>query len=60
MKTYAIKYLELAEKHAEKIAARWAKDVKSNAKTPTYKSLDEEAINLSMCKILSEFQQDVS
>ena len=44
MKTYAIKYLELAEKHAEKIAVRWAKDVKSNAKTPTYKSLDEEAI----------------
>ena len=45
MKTYAIKYLELAEKHAEKITARWAKDVKSNAKTPTYKSLDDEAIN---------------
>jgi hypothetical protein len=44
MKTYAIKYLELAEKHAEKIAARWLKDVKSNPKTPTYKSLDEEAI----------------
>jgi hypothetical protein len=44
MKTYAIKYLELAEKHAEKIAARWAKDVKSNAKTPMYKGLNEEAI----------------
>jgi hypothetical protein len=42
MKTYAIKYLELAEKHAEKISARWAKDVKNNAKTPTYKSLNEE------------------
>ena len=44
MKTYAIKYLELAEKHGEKIVARWVKDVKGNAKTPTYKSLDEEAI----------------
>jgi hypothetical protein len=44
MKTYAIKYLDLAEKHAEKIASRWVKDVKSNARTPTYKSLDEEAI----------------
>jgi hypothetical protein len=44
MKTYAIKYLELAEKHGEKITARWVKDVKGNAKTPTYKSLDEEAI----------------
>jgi len=59
MKTYAIKYLELAEKLAEKIAARWVKDVKSNAKTPTYKSLDEERNYLSMRQILSKFQQDV-
>jgi hypothetical protein len=44
MKTYAIKYLELAEKHADKIAARWANDVKNNSRTPTYKSLNEEDI----------------
>lgn len=44
MKTYAIKYLELAEKHAEKVAKKWAKDVQSNAKTPTYKNLDEQKI----------------
>lgn len=38
MKTYAYKYLELAEKHAEKIAARWVKDVRNNTRTQTYKS----------------------
>ena len=27
MKAYAVKYLELIEKHADKIAARWLKDV---------------------------------
>jgi len=31
------------------------KDVKHNAKTPTYKSLDEEAMTI-MRQILSEFQ----
>jgi len=43
-KAYAFKYLELAEKHAEKIAARWLKDVKNNARTPTYKNLSENQI----------------
>jgi len=32
MKTYAIKYLELAENHAEKIAKAWAKDVQKMLK----------------------------
>jgi hypothetical protein len=57
MKTYAIKYLELAEKHAEKIAARWAKDVKSNAKTPTYKSLDEAAIIYQCVRFYRNFSK---
>ena len=57
MKTYAIKYLELAENHAEKIAARWAKDVKSNAKTPTYKSLDEEAMNHQCVRFYQNFSK---
>jgi hypothetical protein len=57
MKTYAIKYLELAEKHAEKIAARWAKDVKSNAKTPTYKNLDEEAIIYQCVRFYQNFSK---
>jgi hypothetical protein len=57
MKTYAIKYLELAEKHAEKIAARWAKDVKSNAKTPTYKTLDDEAITYQCVRFYQNFSK---
>ena len=48
MKTYAIKYLELAERHAERMAERWAKDVRSNHKTPFYKYLDKNKI-ISQC-----------
>ncbi|KQC07271.1 MAG: hypothetical protein APR62_00675 [Smithella sp. SDB] len=55
-KTYAFKYLELAEKHAEKIAARWVKDIRSNARTPTYKNLNENQI-VSQC---IEFYQNFS
>ena len=48
MKTYAAKYLELAERHAEQMAKRWAKDVRSNVKTTYYKYLDEQKI-ISQC-----------
>ncbi|MGV8056498.1 MAG: hypothetical protein AB2L12_00455 [Smithellaceae bacterium] len=48
MKTYAIKYLELVEGHAEEMAKRWAKDVRSNLKTTFYKYLDEQKI-ISQC-----------
>lgn len=44
MKTYAIKYVELAEKHAGRMAKRWAMDVQNNARTKRYKELDEESI----------------
>jgi hypothetical protein len=57
MKTYAIKYLELAEKHADKIAARWAKDVKSNAKTQTYKSLNDEDIMNQCVRFYQNFSK---
>jgi hypothetical protein len=57
MKTYAIKYLELAEKHAEKIAARWLKDVKSNAKTPTYKSLNEDDLTYQCVRFYQNFSK---
>ncbi len=57
MKTYAIKYLELAEKHAEKIAARWLKDVKNNLRTPTYKSLNEEAITNQCIRFYQTFSK---
>ncbi len=57
MKTYAIKYLELAEKHAEKIAARWAKDVKGNARTPTFKNLKEEDIIYQCVRFYQNFSK---
>lgn len=44
MKTYAIKYVELAEQHAGRMSKRWAMDVKNNARTKTFKELDEERI----------------
>jgi hypothetical protein len=44
MKTYAIKYVELAEQHAQKMAKRWAMDVQNNVRTKKYKELDEEKI----------------
>lgn len=48
MRTYSLKYVELAEKHAEQMAKRWATDVQNNPKTPAYKSLNEQKI-LSQC-----------
>ena len=57
MKTYAIKYLELAEKHADKVAARWLKDVKSNFKTPTFKSLNEEDLIYQCVRFYQNFSK---
>ena len=41
-KTYAFQYVGLAEKHTEKIVARWLKDVRNNVRTPRYKNLNEK------------------
>ena len=57
MKTYAIKYLELAEKHAEKMANRWVKDVQNNAKTPTYKDLDKQKITFQCVRFYQNFSK---
>jgi len=57
MKVYAVKYLELVEKHADKIAARWVKDVKSNDKTPTYKNLDEQKITFQCVRFYQNFSK---
>jgi hypothetical protein len=48
MRTYASKYLELAEHHAEQMAKRWVKDVRSNNKTTYYRFLDEQKL-ISHC-----------
>lgn len=57
MKTYAIKYIELAEKHAEKIAERWLKDVKSHAQTPAYKNLDEAELKHQAVRFYQNFSK---
>ncbi len=57
MKVYAVKYLELVEKHADNIAARWVKDVKSNDKTPTYKNLDEQKIIFQCVRFYQNFSK---
>lgn len=57
MKTYAVKYLELAEKHAEKVAARWLSDVKANSRTPTFKSLNEEAVVYQCVRFYQNFSK---
>jgi hypothetical protein len=44
MKTYAIKYVELAEQHAGRMSKRWAMDVKNNTRTKAFKEMDEESI----------------
>ncbi|PKN69886.1 MAG: hypothetical protein CVU54_07585 [Deltaproteobacteria bacterium HGW-Deltaproteobacteria-12] len=57
MKTYAIKYVELAEKHAEKMARRWALDVQNNVKTKNYKELGEEKIIFQGAKFYRNFSK---
>jgi hypothetical protein len=57
MKTYAIKYVELAEQHAEKMAKRWAMDVQNNARTKKYKELEEERIIFQGVKFYRNFSK---
>ena len=57
MKTYAIKYVELAEMHAEKMAKRWALDVQNNAHTKKYKELEEERIINQGVKFYKNFSK---
>jgi hypothetical protein len=57
MKVYAVKYLELVEKHAEKIAARWIDDVRKNERTPTYKNLAEQKILFQCVRFYQNFSK---
>ena len=57
MKTYAIKYVELAERHAEKMAKRWAMDVQNNVHTKRYKELEEDKIILQGVKFYHNFSK---
>jgi hypothetical protein len=42
MKEYASKVVEVTEHHAEEIARQWAKAVRTNPKTPSYRDIPEE------------------
>lgn len=55
MRTYAVKYVELGERHAEKIARRWALDVQNNTHTKKYKELPENEIMLQSVKFYQNF-----
>jgi hypothetical protein len=57
MKTYAIKYVELAEQHAGRMSKRWAMDVKNNTRTKTFKDLDEERITNQGVKFYHNFSK---
>ncbi len=57
MKTYAIKYVELADHHAEKMAKRWAMDVQNNARTKKYKEMDDETIINQGVKFYKNFSK---
>lgn len=57
MRTYTLKYVELAEQHAEKMAKRWALDVQNNAKTPTYKNLNEQKIIFQCVQFYRNFSK---
>ena len=55
MKTYAIKYVELAEQHAEKMAKRWTMDVQNNVRTKKYKELPEDRVIFQGLKFYQNF-----
>ncbi|MEN6468349.1 MAG: hypothetical protein ABFD45_05305 [Smithella sp.] len=57
MKTYAIKYVDLAEKHAGRMAKRWTMEVQNNARTKRYKELDEETIMNQGVKFYHNFSK---
>lgn len=57
MKTYAIKYVELAEQHAEKVAKRWTMDVQNNIRTKKYKELPEDRIIFQGVKFYQNFSK---
>ena len=57
MKTYAIKYVELAENHAEKMAKRWTMDVQNNARTKTFKQLEDDRIVILGVKFYQNFSK---
>ena len=57
MKAYATKLIDLTESHAEKIAGQWARDVKTNVKTPSYRGIPDEKIILQATEFYRHFRE---
>lgn len=57
MKAYATKLIDLTESHAEKIAGQWARDVKTNVKTSSYRGVPDEKIILQATEFYRHFRE---
>lgn len=53
----SLKLVTLIETHAESIAEQWAKDVKKNARTPSYHSLSDETLITMATRFYDNFSQ---
>lgn len=53
----SLKLVTLIETHAEAIAEQWAKDVKKNARTPSYHSLSDETLLTMATRFYDNFSQ---
>lgn len=57
MKAYATKLIDLTESHAEKIARQWAQDVRTNARTPSYRNISDEKIIRQATEFYCHFRE---
>ncbi|MCX7982987.1 MAG: hypothetical protein N2572_08785 [Syntrophales bacterium] len=53
----SLKLVTLIETHAEAIAEQWVKDVKKNARTPSYHSLSDETLLTMAVRFYDNFSQ---
>lgn len=53
----SLKLVALIESHAESIAEQWAKDVKKNARTPSYHTLPDETLIMMAVRFYDNFSQ---
>lgn len=56
MKAFTAKLVDRIQKNTDKIACQWAKDVKTNAKTFTYREAPEEKIIRQAKEFFNNFQ----
>jgi actin-related protein len=56
MKAFTAKLVDLTQTNADEIARQWARDVKKNAKTPSYHQAPEEKIIRQAKEFYNNFQ----